>query len=1522
MRKHLFKTLALVLLATCGFMSADGAVTFRFYRFSTEGVRSGGNSSVQLAEFQFYSESGLLAQSPQISNPGGINPEGEGPANLKDSDLETKWLDFTRSPLVFDFGVPVAIDHYGFITANDFSSRDPVRWTFEGSPDGTNWTLLDDRSGENQPVSTFRHATYEWDLTEIPDLPAISLNVSAGELTSAVAINLPQGGTAILEWSAQDATGVSVKEGSSTISTNSSGSLEVSPTATTVYTVTADNSVGTAAEELTVYVGAPVADLVLNEFAADLTGDSGLIDEDGEPSDWIEIYNPNPFAVALEGYGLTDDATLGLVWNFPAASLDAESYRVVFASGKNRAVVGSEWHTDFGLSKTGEFLALIGPGGSPVSSLDPYPAMFPDVSYGIRPSDGLWDFFTDPTPGAVNDSLPGAPGALVTFSTPPGTFASTINVGIQTESAQAEIRYTTDGSVPDETSTLYTGPLTLTASTMVKARTFEAGRAPGKVAAASYLRTTSTLGNFSSNLPVVVLENFGAGAVPSDRTLQAASFSLFEPDPVTGRTTLTSMPTDSHRCGIKRRGSSTINDPKGSYRLEFWKDGSDEENKVSLLDLPKHDEWVLYAPYLYDRAMVRNAFLFGVSNDLGRWAPKTRFCEVYLNTNGGSLAEADYQGVYVLMERISRDGDRVDVEKLTVADNSGPEVTGGYILSIDRADPEDLGFRSAMGHPFDPPNGSPQPTFNHVYPKEQNITPQQAGYIRGYIDDMETALYGPAYRDPETGYRAWLDAAASIDHHLMVTFSKDPDGLRLSTYLYKPRLGKLAFGPLWDFDRAMGPDNDNRAADPQGWNPLVERAEFFEYDYWGRLFQDPDFMQQWIDRWQELRRGVLADGAMVSRVESMVQELGEAEVRNAARWPSVAPNGGPLSTLSGYPGEIDHLENWLVQRAGWIDGQFLQAPGITPGGQVEPGAVVEVQPTEGSVWYTTDGSDPRLPGGGVNPSAVPIANGTVDTVLVSETSTVVKALRPTTSFPGVSAWTAPGFDDSGWLTGNFGVGYELSNGYEPYLSTVVHSGGGGAPTSVYVRAPFSVSLPESGYQSLTLRLRYEDGFVAYLNGTRIASSNAPSSLSWNSASTDVRPDSQAVNFADFDVSAFSSLLVDGENLLAIHSLNEGNANGSNTGSSSSDLLVSAELIGSFNASGSGELTLEDTTRVIARSFSQGEWSGPVSSNFVVGRPATALNLVVSEVMYHPANPSAAEEAEGFLNDGEFEYLELQNISASEDIDLAGVTIRNCFDFDFPSVGGTIIPPGGCVLLVRNQAAIELRYGGGLPIVGEWGDASLPDGGSNLSNSGEQITVLAADGSVIQDFVYDDGPPWPVTPDGDGPSMELVSPFSSPDHTVAANWRASMAPAGTPGTATGVFSSWAAGFFTTAELDDASVSGPDADPDHDGLSNVIELAFGSSPVSPSADRVPTGQLVEVGSGENAETYLTITFTRDPSVPGYSAAPEFGSNLETWTGAGVLLQTVAQPDGTETVTYRDSSPAGSGRRFARVRVSGSL
>lgn len=1485
---------AWMILALSGFCGRAGEVTYQFFRFTPTELRNGAAAnSVQLAELQLYLEGNSISGAT-ATNPNGNNPFGEEPPLAVDGDLFTKWLDFNRGPLVLDFHAPVTIDGYSWATANDAEERDPVRWLLEGSEDGTNWVGLDDQTEADFPVPLERFAWLPMlGLNQVPDAPVIeSFTASDGILISSEGLAVASGTPVTLSWVVSGSTAVSVEPGFPDL-IEASGSVSVEPMETTEYTLTAINDIGTSTATLRIIVDGNALPPVLNEFLASAGGDGDpLLDEDGEASDWIEIFNPNPFPINLGGYFLTDDIMLPSKWTFPhPTTMDAGDYLIVFASGKDRSTTGSEFHTNFRLAAEGEYLALIDPDGlAEVDAYAPaYPEQLEDVSYGrTLQTPFRVDYFAAPTPGEANSTFPGRPIVEgVEFSLASRTFSSSLSLMLSSPLPGAEIRYTIDGNLPSDGSALYDGePLAITDSVQIRARLMQSGMAPGPVTSRSFLRLNSGAGNFTSNLPIIILDNHDAGPVPNGRTLQPGFFALFEPN-LDGETTMTATPTVAHRLGMKRRGSSTLNDPKGNYRLEFWEEVDGEAESVELLGLSRHNEWVLFAPYYFDRSLVRIPFIHQLSLDLGPYASRSVFVEVFLNTDGGAVSEADYQGVYVLQERISRDGERVDVERLDPTDVTEPEVTGGYILSIDRPDPEDRGFRTALGHPEDPAIAGPQPWFNYIYPKEQNILPEQVAYIQDYLDDFEAALYGPDFTNPVAGYAPWIDVDSFIDHHILVLLTKNPDALRLSTFMYKPREGPLFMGPIWDFDRTMGCDGDNRASDPTGWDPPYETAQFFQYDWWGRLFQDPDFWQCWIDRWQTARLDALSNEHMLGLVDSLADQVAATQERNFDRWPEVAPNGGPLSPLSGWEGEVDHLKNWLAQRAAWIDAQLPAPPAFNrESGTIPAGAEIRITSPGNTVYYTLDGSDPRSSGGVAAAGAKVTSGTTIPSVLVASGASATAHVPTAEDAEWETGWTEIAFDDSGWLTGTTGVGYDENPDYTQLIGLDVGSVMNEINTSVYIRIPFPVENPDR-LETLELRMKYDDGFVAYLNGVRVAGANPPvGTPAWNSASNGQHDDSQAVVFEVFDLTAHLGLLQEGTNVLAIHGLND------NLGSS--DLIQLPELHATHTIT-SSPLQVQESTVVSARAFNGTDWSALAQKTYVVGTGAESGNLLISELHYRPEGPSDAELAAGFAERKDFEFLELLNVGNGE-VDLSGVYFGDGIEFVFGPTPP--LPPGGRLVLVNHQAAFEMRYADRLEEVTIDGEFT-----GNLSNDGETIQLLAADGTEILSFTYNDQPPWPTSSDGEGFSLVLIDPFGdpTPDPQDPFNWRASTALHGNPG-----------------GTDAVDFSGdPLADADGNGRVDFLDFAFGHPDANPSAAvrlLEPDGQLQE---------YFVYQFSRNLAADEAVFTVEFSPDLVNWTHDPqpfTYLGSENQGDGTAIVTYRSAGPVNAyPAGYVRLRVS---
>ena len=331
------------------------------------------------------------------------------------------------------------------------------------------------------------------------------------------------------------------------------------------------------------------------------------------------------------------------------------------------------------------------------------------IAYKKTEVKDTYGFMFQPSPGQKNnETVPGIEDGVL-FSKPSQTFQTSLQIELkkqETATPESKIHYTTDGTIPNETSLVYTNQITLRDSTSIKARLIHPEGGMGPISSETYFELQSSLANRSSNLPLIILENYGDGR-PSSGDYQTASMAIIEPSDGRGR--FKDPLTVVSQVGIKTRGSSTGGRAKSSLSMEMQDEFGQDKN-LSLIGMPNESDWVLWGPYNFDLTLMHNPFIFELSRQIGRYAPRTRFVELYMNTGGGALSTADYFGVYALMEKIDRDSDRVDVEKIFSEHKSSPEVSGGYILKIDRADPGDSGF-SAAGQ-----------GIKYVYPKAVSYT--------------------------------------------------------------------------------------------------------------------------------------------------------------------------------------------------------------------------------------------------------------------------------------------------------------------------------------------------------------------------------------------------------------------------------------------------------------------------------------------------------------------------------------------------------------------------------------------------------------------------------------------------------------------------------------------------------------------------------------------------------------------------------------------------------------------------------
>jgi hypothetical protein len=334
--------------------------------------------------------------------------------------------------------------------------------------------------------------------------------------------------------------------------------------------------------------------------------------------------------------------------------------------------------------------------------------------------------------------------------------------------------------------------------------------------------------------------------------------------------------------------------------------------------MPSESDWILFAPY-NDKSLVRDPLAYHLGRAMGRYAPRTRYCELILN--------GSYQGIYVLMEKIKRDKNRVDINKLNPDENDGNNLTGGYILKIDKSSGNSgAGWESPI-QPT-PRTGNQKISFQFETPKYNEITSQQRQYITTFITQFENALLSVNFQDPAEGYQRYIDVDSFVDFYLMQELSKNVDGYRLSTFLYKQRDsdgGKLFMGPLWDFNLGFGNADYCTKGTPQGFvldfNNTCPQDFWLIPFWWKRLLEDGTFRGKVANRWTSLRETVFSESFIHSYIDSVASVLNvEARQRNFNAWPVLGTYVWPNFYVGQtYGDEVLWLKNWVTQRLLWLD---------------------------------------------------------------------------------------------------------------------------------------------------------------------------------------------------------------------------------------------------------------------------------------------------------------------------------------------------------------------------------------------------------------------------------------------------------------------------------------------------------------------------------------------------------------------------------------------------------------------------
>jgi len=414
----------------------------------------------------------------------------------------------------------------------------------------------------------------------------------------------------------------------------------------------------------------------------------------------------------------------------------------------------------------------------------------------------------------------------------------------------------------------------------------------------------------SSNLPIVVINTNGQAIMDDPRIV--CDMGII--DNGFGNLNSISDPYNNYngKISIEYRGSSSQSFPKKPYALET-QDSLGNNNNISLLGMPIENDWILYAPYT-DKALMRNFLTFDLGRKMGNYSPRTVYCELVIN--------GDYQGVYILMEKIKRDNDRVDIAKLDFDDLLGDSLTGGYIIKIDK-------YTGTGGTNWlsDFPNIAGDPLYiQYHYPEATVMQAQQMDYIENFVDSFEYALAGPFFTDSLIGYPKYIDVESFIDLYIINELSKNIDGYRLSTYMYKDRDdngGKLTMGPFWDYNLAFGNANYCSGGITSGWE--VDGGCGGNNPFWfERLIQDTIYQNKLKCRWEYLRERSFYEDSIFNFIDSLVVYLDDAQQRNFQKWNILGSYVWPNYYVGNtYQDEIIFFKSWIGDRLVWIDNNIV-----------------------------------------------------------------------------------------------------------------------------------------------------------------------------------------------------------------------------------------------------------------------------------------------------------------------------------------------------------------------------------------------------------------------------------------------------------------------------------------------------------------------------------------------------------------------------------------------------------------------
>ncbi len=1234
----------------------------------------------------------------------------------------------------------------------------------------------------------------------------------------------------------------------------------------------------------------------INEFMA--SNGSVLEDDDGDASDWIELFNEQKGTLNLGGWFLSDNEDQLNKWRFPEVSIEPNGYLLVFASGKERSSLNGSLHANFEISSTGESLFLVKPDGETIADIIEFPEQRVDVSYGYNVAASETGYLIDPTPGQKNSDTAVNVSNEVIFSHGRGYYDEPIDLELRSTVPGSVIHYTTNGAKPSDRSPIYKDPILLTPSTSsgkrglrtVRAMAFNPSVASSPVFTHTYIWVNGTSDPQSTG--VVGQSRFQSsiknhpkyGPLIDKGLLSLPSISITKPGGMSGsegEANLELISVDGSEpgfgidCGMKIVGGASVGSAKNNFRCYFrsrygssklryplfadhpYTSGASEVFDVIQLRSGSHDNFYWMAnpgnppgrKRQGDAQYVRNRWVSDMEMVMGHTSIHGRFVHCYLN--------GAYHGLYHIHERPMHN----------------------YLDKYFGGDSEDYHYTNSGR------NGS-----NH-----------------GAGDDWNDA-WREVKSAASTGgikSREWINWANLSDNQLL--------------YFY--------CGNDWDWTArhnwmAAGPKYPGRG----GWRFYSWDCDVMLYDVevnnlnlgapdgiFSALMRDDEFRVFFKDRVYKhcFNDGVLSSNGPLPFHDYRMNEIFDAIIPETARWQPSSGRSLPWGRDEEWLDEWNYMKEvfWpnrtdiLLDQFRQKDWYNVEAPEYEKIiNSVNPGFSPVIISEDGEIYLTVDGSDPRLIGGSVNPDAVFINGATVDVNLISRES--LWRYLDDGSDKGIS-WRLPEFDDSFWEEGVAELGY--GDGREGAEGTIISYGDSGSSKHIttYFRKKFRVSAAEE-LLGVKLALRKDDGAVVYLNGVEVWRVGMPEGeINYDTLATaGVGGAEESVFNLKENISL--ELFKEGENTLAVEV--------HQVATTSSDISFDLELVATIPSDPS-DFSIDKSTRLKARVLKDNEWSALNEVVYRVGEPASASNFVVSELHYRPSPSTEKEDPEGQYSRSDFEFLELTSIS-DQPIDFSGVNFSSGINFDFSQSAFLGLSPGESAIIVGNKEAFLNRYPevSPLKIIGEFK--------GNLENGGERIEMKLKDGSIIRNFTYNDKTPWPEAADGEGYSLVLKNPSSNLDHSIPENWASSRLLNGTPTFIHEAksFSEWITLFFSQEEIENGNMAQPKSDPDKDGYINLVEYAFNSSPLKQSQ----ISDFAEISKiSVDGNYYYAFSYDQRIDLKGLEIELEVSSDMKNWN-SGVeyfkkISETFDAESGYVNKTFRSIETINSSSaQFFRIKI----